>query len=365
MENKRRPWVWLGALAIIMGWAPWASAQDKGEPVSFPTVDGVTLNGNYYAGRNGNAATVLMLHPVGDSSKKQGWVELAQKLQAEGFAVLTFDFRGHGSSKEVDPAVFWNTPFNKANNLTNSGKESIDIKSFNPAYYTALVNDIAAAKAFLDVKNDEKECNTAKFIVIGAETGATLGALWMHQEWYRCRLKQFMGVAKPDTGRPEGADTICGVWLSISPTLGRSYRINLSALLAKPGKEKAVPMLFLHGNEDKDAQKLAKSLEKSLVTYKGKDEQGQPKRDEKYRYTAAVGLGTKLKGVGLLQKGLATDKNIADYLKEVAESRGKGRTSRDFVNTAFVWTLPPRIMPAKLGGEQLMMFSSYQQFLPR
>src|SRR5262245_5744297 len=128
-----------------MAWTPGASAEEKGEPVSFPTVDVGSVNGDDYAGRIGSAATVLMLHPVGDSSKKQGWVELAQKLQTEGFAVLTFDFRGHGSSKEVDPAVFWNTPFNKANNLTNSGKESIDIKSFNPAYYTALVNDIAAA----------------------------------------------------------------------------------------------------------------------------------------------------------------------------------------------------------------------------
>lgn len=365
MGNMPRPWFWLGALAFLTAGTPSAFAQDKSEPVTIETVDGVSLNGNYYAGRNANAATVLMLHPVNDTSKKQGWVELAQRLHAEGFTVLTFDFRGHGASKGVNAATFWSTPFNKINNPRNTGKDTIDIKDFNPAYYTALVNDIAAAKAYLDVKNDEKECNTSKFIVIGAETGATLGALWLNQEWYRCRLKQFMGVAKPDTGRPEGFDTICGVWLSISPTLSPNYRVNLSALLSKAGKEKAVPMLFLHGDEDKAGQKLAKTLEKNLVTYKGQKENGQPMPDEKYRYTAAVGLRTKLKGVGLLQKGLATDKNIAEYLKEVADNRGKGRTSRDFVNTPFVWTMPPRIMPAKLSGESLMLFSTYQQFLPR
>lgn len=363
MGSKPRPWFGLVALTAITLLAPGALAQDaKGDKVNFATVDGVNLSGTYYPGKGNNAATVLMLHAVGDSSKKEGWVQLAQKLQAEGFAVLTFDFRGHGASKEVDPQMFWSNPFNKSN-IRGAGKEAIEFRDFSPAYHTALVNDIAAAKAYLDIKNDDKECNTSSFIVIGAETGATLGALWMHQEWYRCRVKPFgMGVGKTDT-RPEGADTICGVWLTISPTLGPNYRVNLAGLLNKAGKEKAVPMLFLHGNEDKPGQKIAKGLERSLVTYKGKTDDGKPMREEKFRYTAAVGLGTKLKGVGLLQKGLETDKHIAEYLREVVDSRGKSRVSRDFANTPFVWTLPPRIVPAKAPGENLMVFSTYQQFL--
>lgn len=361
MGRNPRPWLWVVALVAISLFT--ADAVAQGEKATITTVDGVTLIGTFYAGKGGGAPTVLMLHALGESSKKEGWVQLAEKLQGKGFAVLTFDFRGHGASKEVNAQDFWKQPLNRSH-VKGLGKETIEFREFSTAYYPALVNDIAAAKAYLDVKNDDKECNTSSLIVIGSETGATLGALWMRSEWSRCRLKPDPFTGKPiaDSGRPEGADTICGIWLTISPKLG-SYLVNLPALLTKAGKEKAVPLLFLHGEEDKAAQKIAKNLERSLVTYKGKDADGNPKREEKYRYTAAVGLRSKLKGVALLQKSLATDTHITDYLEQVVAVKGKGRTTQNFASSAYVW-IYPRFTPAKLAGEMLMVFNSYQQFLP-
>lgn len=363
MRNSPTPWLLVLAVAAMI-FGPAAVAQDsKGEKANITTVDGVNLVGTFFPGRGASAPAVLMLHSLGESSKKEGWVSLAEKLQSKGYAVLTFDFRGHGASKDVNSQEFWKQPFNRSN-VKGSGKETIEFRDFSTVYQPALVNDIAAAKAYLDGKNDDKECNSSSLIVIGSETGATLGALWMRSEWYRCRVKQDAFTGNPiPSAQPEGGDIICGIWLTISPTLG-SYRVNLPTLLMKPGKEKAVPLLFLHGEEDKVSQKIAKNLERSLVTYKGKDADGNPKREEKYRYTAAVGLRSKLKGVSLLQKSLATDAHIIDYLDQVVQVKGKGRTNQNFASTPYVWTFP-RLMPAKVGSDSLLSFNSYLQFLPQ
>ena len=53
-----------------------------------------------------------------------------------------------------------------------------------------LINDIAAVKCFLDRKNDTGACNTSSTILLGAETGATLGAIWLNAEWRRYKVVQ-------------------------------------------------------------------------------------------------------------------------------------------------------------------------------
>ena len=117
------------------------------------------------------------------------WKNLALSLQKAGYSVLMFDFRGHGDSTEIaSPKDFWNAKANAAN-VRSKSKDEIDVKDYikqGSAYLPVLVNDIAAARAYLDRRNDNsKDCNTSSIIVIGADTGATLGAIWMNAEGYR------------------------------------------------------------------------------------------------------------------------------------------------------------------------------------
>src|SRR5439155_10748847 len=109
----------------------------------------------------------------------------------KGYAVLTFDFRGHGDSTSLANVMqFWTQPHNKGVGVTvNPVKppDSIDNKTFLPTYYRYLVNDVAAAKAFLDRKNDGGELNVANLVVIGAGEGATVGALWLASEFHMKR----------------------------------------------------------------------------------------------------------------------------------------------------------------------------------
>ena len=87
-----------------------AAATARGaepERVRFITADYAEIQGLYYASELGiKAPTILMLHPLGGSSDMPGWSDLAKRFNKEKYAVLTFDFRGHGNSTTVAPQ-FW------------------------------------------------------------------------------------------------------------------------------------------------------------------------------------------------------------------------------------------------------------------
>ena len=163
----------------------------EGQAVNIVTIDGVKIKGYFYAGK-ATAPTVIMLHPVGEgkSIKSQEWKALAKSLQEGGYAVMMFDFRGHGDSTTIDPEVFWTVPMNKGT-IKTKVKDEIDVKDYikSNAYLPVLVNDIAAVKSYLDRLHDKGGCNTSNTIVIGADSGATLGAIWINSEWNRYRYK--------------------------------------------------------------------------------------------------------------------------------------------------------------------------------
>ena len=79
------------------------------------TADFVDLAGTYYRGNKGrDTPCVILIHKFGSDRTKSGLDDLAKALNAEGFAVLTFDLRGHGQSTNVSPG-FWTSaagPFN-------------------------------------------------------------------------------------------------------------------------------------------------------------------------------------------------------------------------------------------------------------
>ena len=213
-----RSW-WRGSLAagvaalVLAVLAPsGAYGQGKTKEVSFRTADGVTLQGTLYpaSGKKSKDAVVMILHDFdhkkGGGSNQAGWGDLAKDLQDNGYAVLTFDFRGFGNSKEVSKEAFWdrknrhNTGANpKAN--PNKPSDTIDQKNFTSNYYAYLVYDVAAAKAFLDRANDRKEVNSSNLVIIGAGQGATVGAMWVANECYRRRAKNSQDkFAQPELG---------------------------------------------------------------------------------------------------------------------------------------------------------------------
>ena len=71
------------------------SMQIRVTEVEFPSADGMTLRGWWMPGNEG-LPPILLCHDRGSS--KRSMINLAIALREKGFAVLMFDFRGHGES---------------------------------------------------------------------------------------------------------------------------------------------------------------------------------------------------------------------------------------------------------------------------
>jgi len=348
-------------LAIICSDGP-ARAQGtkdgaKGEPVKITTVDGVDLHGMFFPSSKKDAPTVILLHTLGENGHNKNYLSFAEGMQGD-YSVMTFDFRGHGKSKDIDPAIFRKFPQNQR--IGNGKKTTIEFTEFGKEYYPVLCNDIAAVKAFLDRKNDTGACNTSSTILVGAETGATLGAIWLNAQWslYRLVPNAIAGLAPQIAKDSEGKDVIACVWLSISPKLG-SHDITLSRALAVPVKLNGTATVFIYGDQDSEGKSRALALEKALKDTK----------DPKHRYIAsyAVDGNTKLKGMKLLSPELKTKKEIALYLDEVVSKKGAESIKRDFRTTDFVWRAGGVPAPAKTRAIDMnnFLFETYAQFLGR
>lgn len=345
-------------------------------PAKITTVDGVKLNATFYGSAKKNSPVVIMVHPIGEgkNSKPPEWKALAEYLQKQDLAVITFDLRGHGDSTTVDADVFWGKKgvvpdlaqqFNRKN-VKQSPKdpEIVEVKDFikSPMYLPALCNDIAAVRAYLDRQNDTGECNTANILVIGAENGATLAALWMNAEWSRFKYIAPNMMAKGIVDkRAEGADIIGAVFLSIQPSLhptSTSKTLKVTGLLRNACKDNGTAATFFVGKEDQKSRDFAKTLESNLKISKSK----------KHEFIGAVELATNLSGIKLLQEGLMTEKTIAKYLSAVVDERGTDWATRDFMNTHYIWRignnpLAPLLLSHNLKGTKNLNFDDYNKFI--
>jgi pimeloyl-ACP methyl ester carboxylesterase len=95
--------------AFVMAFVSFAVACDQGgatptssdvgapggssQAVSFTTEDGVTLGGHLF-GSGSRGVILAHMYPTDQTS----WYPTAERLAAEGYLVLTFDFRGYGES---------------------------------------------------------------------------------------------------------------------------------------------------------------------------------------------------------------------------------------------------------------------------
>ena len=91
----RRAWgLGLGAwgLAILMCAPPAIAA---GRPVTFPSLDGTSLAGEFYES-SARAPGVVLVHML--SRNKSDWHGLPDRLRDAGITALAIDLRGHGGS---------------------------------------------------------------------------------------------------------------------------------------------------------------------------------------------------------------------------------------------------------------------------
>jgi pimeloyl-ACP methyl ester carboxylesterase len=329
-------------------------AQSKpGDPeeVSFQSADGVKLKGLYYKSvKGGNSPTAILLHGYATDPNKGDWDALARKLALDpktACNVLRFDFRGHGKSTDVNPNVFWSPRFAvNARNIKGGSKVpprgEISYKDFQKDYFPVLVNDIVAARHFLDLKNDANECNTSSIFVIGDKYSAALGMMWIASEWKRAGVAVGFPMVGGQAPPLAGKDIAGAVWLSIEKP--QSFPSNVYQTWVNnvaPDMRLENPMVFFYADKDtRGAENARYFLDQVLVA--------NPKGGKLSKLPLTKGFpvkgGDKLAGVDLLGKGsLNTETLILQAVEAIEKDRGqKGRIERKY-------NQPPYLDPKQVG----------------
>ena len=236
-----------------------ARAADEPQSATLTTGDGAKLSARYYPGNQGaKAPTVIVLDDPGGDARPAVCDDLARQLAKEGCTVLCFDFRGTGRSRSVEPE-FWDDANNRQlvrGYKADEPPETIGFADFKPGYLPTLVNDIAAARAYLERRNDGRECNIAQTYLIGFGRGATLGQLWLASEWSRYRVS---GAQNKLAANPEGRDVVGCIWVGPQFALDRS--VPMFDLLKRAEAKKSTLVGLIHDSDDTEGTRFAKQCQ--------------------------------------------------------------------------------------------------------
>lgn len=303
----------LGLMWILLATSSAAAQNGAGEEISFFSSDYVELVGTYYPTQRGKSPPcVLLIHAINGSRQEAGWAVLARYLQKEGYAVLSFDFRGHGQSKAVAPE-FWQLPLSRSMKpMSNGSVSSIDAKQFTrPIHYASLVNDIRAARRVFELKDRKGFCDASQIFVIGADTGASLGLLWIDAEWQRWRITRD-STGRPNKQGPEALDIAGAVWLSFNPNWPGRYSAAVENWLVAPASERT-PMGFLYGGADPRSKSHSVAAFEKLT---------KSNKENVHKLTTIMGIPDSTRaGSDLMEGGDRIPGMIASFLGNVTKDR--------------------------------------------
>lgn len=152
--------------------------------------DGFPLAATYYQSKQGGTAPiVILLHEKGQSSRdfespidELKGIGLASALQRQGYAVLTYDLRGHGGSRGGNRGGIGGD--GKTQNPTRerepaSARAKAAIASTSSARnWDTMLSDLQVAYSFLLDRHNRSELNISKLAVVGLGESANLAAGW-------------------------------------------------------------------------------------------------------------------------------------------------------------------------------------------
>jgi pimeloyl-ACP methyl ester carboxylesterase len=336
-RDRRAVLIALAGIGTLYGGAPLRAAEPEFQSVSLATGDGVELAGRYAPGRLGRKSpAVIVLDDVRTAARTQACRDVASKLAAGGCAVLTVDFRGHGGSTGVTPA-FWSDPTNRRlvrGYHRTRPKEAVGYADFRPGYLPALVNDVAAARAFLEKRNDAGECNAGHLFVVGFGSGATVGMLWLGSEWERYR--SYGSFPEKLAPVPEGRDVAGCIWVDLSETLDRQA-VPLAAAVQRAAQKNSVLFGLVHSADDRAAADLAADWARRLNDSAGR---------------------TIVLSRPVTRSETAGEAGVVTEVAKVFEAMRKVQAAapwddRDFEDRSYLWVRAgSRPVPAKVEGEE-------------
>lgn len=314
------------------------------EEVALTTCDGLRLAGTWYPASKGRQADcVIMVHNYGKEfdSRKGAFPSLAKDLQDAGFSVLTFDLRGHGRSTRAatvfDPKLFTDLnlfPWNRnVSGIPTPQKaltmKSINVSQFNTNYFPYMINDIVAARRFLDERNDAGQCNAGAVHVIADRESGSLAMAWLHGEYLRNGINALqLGGVNPK--HVAGTDIMSATFLSYRPTqkagqitkhLEKEKPLFENIGFVRESVREKVSMAFVYG----DGDEKAKAASRAVFTGFGIPAGAKEDKD-RGKYLVEVEKGSTLAGIDLLDQTRVpgVDKKIIEFIKATTKKNITG-----------------------------------------
>lgn len=316
-----------GLTGLIVNGSPSAAYSiEKGSLVQFSSADGVELSARYVPGlRGGKSPAVIVLNDIGHDSQPDFCNEIVTELVSQGYAVLNLEFRGRGQSTAISPE-FWNYTTNRKyvkGYRPWKLPETISRDDFAAGYLPNLVNDVAAAHAFLARRNDVGECNGRQIYLIGIGQGATIGQLWCVSEWSRFRT---FGVSRKLVSQSEGVNIAGCVWVLPALSLDRQ-KMPMLTWLKKTSAKKTALTGIVYDSADRTTARFCSQAEQSLNSSRG----------GKSFVSSAIKLGADRSL--LRSEGAKTEVlGILESMRKVQET--PLWEDRNFIDRTYVWSLP-------------------------
>jgi hypothetical protein len=328
--------------------------KKKYSVITVNTFDGVLLGGYWFPSsstdskKNGENADAVIMVPAPKSDLSKGeWLALAESISSQGFAVLAFDWRGHGQSGVVkgtqvfdNRTFFEDNPYNRYQfGQTLVAKASVlDQSKFKAAYWDMLLTDLTAARGFIDSKNDAKQCNAGRIWIVSEKDGAHIALSFIAAEFYRNSFRIKAGGITAPEQRYAGLDYAGLVAISYSnssgPLAAKSNKIYRSLLFPErdldPNRTRAakdhfaerLACLFINGDKVTDATAFSssQSLINSWVN-------NPKKQDEQFKWVREVKDAKKLTGISLVDpmNTLNTKETITKYFQIVSDKQAAGK----------------------------------------
>ena len=212
------------------------------------TADGWTIPITYYHSTAGkDAAVVILLHGEGQNQLVWEKNNLATRLQAENFAVITCDLRKHGEAK----------------NQKEDGDKSLNANDYKIMGSASKASELETIQEFLFDEHQAGRLNMAKTAIVAADNMAPVALTWAMWDWLK---KPYADAPTLATRTPRG-QTVRGI-VFLSPSE------NVPGLSSAPAMKffrmgDAVAMLFLNGTEDGSARDV-RNMIKQVTTAKNK-----------------------------------------------------------------------------------------------
>ena len=167
---SRRTFLTAASAAAAIGWSGLAFAQPKPakrevEDKTLTALDGAPVNITYYKSSKGKEApVVILLHQ--ERSNRLVWKNgFPERLNDEGYAVITLDLRKHGAKDEGGVPV-------------KGG--AVNLK---PADYVAMVVDLEAVKSFLMEEHESGRLNVRKLGILAAGMSGPIALNFAANDW--------------------------------------------------------------------------------------------------------------------------------------------------------------------------------------